>query len=148
MDNNLSAGTSDGSNTTVALPTKGKRAVNTPEFTAAIGLNYDDGSIFAGFNMNYIGKQYSTFMNDESIPSYETFNANIGYRFKNMWLAKHPQIQLNLLNIANSGYLSGTSSIKTNARSMVVNGHTVAGSAPQYYVGGGFAGVLSFSTGF
>lgn len=148
IDNNLSAGTSDGSNTTVALPTKGKRAVNTPEFTAAIGLNYDDGSIFAGFNMNYIGKQYSTFMNDESIPSYETFNANIGYRFKNMWLAKHPQIQLNLLNIANSGYLSGTSSIKTNARSMVVNGHTVAGSAPQYYVGGGFAGVLSFSTGF
>lgn len=77
IDSNLSAGTSDGSNTTVALPTKGKRAVNTPEFTAAIGLNYDDGSIFGGFNMNYIGKQYSTFMNDESIPSYETFNANI-----------------------------------------------------------------------
>lgn len=146
IDSNLRAGAQDGA--TVALPTKGKRAVNTPEFTAAIGLNYDDGSIFGGFNMNYIGKQYSTFMNDESIPSYETFNVNIGYRFKNMWLAKHPQIQLNLLNIGNSGYLSGTSSIKTNAHTMVVNGHSVAGSAPQYYVGGGFAGVLSFSTGF
>lgn len=146
IDSNLPAVASDG--TSVALPTKGKRAVNTPEFTAAVGLNYDDGSIFGGFNMNYIGKQYSTFMNDESIPGYETFNVNIGYRFKNMWLAKHPQLQLNLLNIGNSGYLSGTSSIKTNARTMMVAGHSVAGSAPQYYVGGGFAGVLSFSTGF
>ena len=146
IDSNLPTVASDG--TSVALPTKGKRAVNTPEFTAAVGLNYDDGSIFGGFNMNYIGKQYSTFMNDESIPGYETFNVNIGYRFKNMWLAKHPQLQLNLLNIGNSGYLSGTSSIKTNARSMMVAGHSVAGAAPQYYVGGGFAGVLSFSTGF
>lgn len=146
IDSNLPAVASDGAS--VALPTKGKRAVNTPEFTAAVGLNYDDGSIFGGFNMNYIGKQYSTFMNDESIARYETFNVNIGYRFKDIWLAKHPQLQLNLLNIGNSGYLSGTSSIKTNAHTVIVSGHSVAGSSPQYYVGGGFAGVLSFSTGF
>lgn len=146
IDSNLQTAATDG--TTVNLPTKGKRAVNTPEYTAAVGLNYDDGSFFGGFNMNYIGKQYSTFMNDESIPGYETFNVNLGYRFRNLSFAKHPQIQLNLVNIGNNGYLSGTSSIKTNAKNVVVAGHTVSGSAPQYYVGGGFAGVLSFSTGF
>ncbi|NHO32642.1 TonB-dependent receptor plug domain-containing protein [Acetobacter sp. LMG 1636] len=146
IDSNLPAVASDG--TAVNLPTKGKLAVNTPEFTAAVGLNYDDGSTFGGFNMNYIGKQYSTFMNDESIGGYETFNVNLGYRFRNFGFAKHPQIQLNLLNIGNNGYLSGTSSIKTNARSISVAGHSVAGSSPQYYVGGGFAGVLSFSVGF
>ncbi|NHO20375.1 TonB-dependent receptor plug domain-containing protein [Acetobacter oeni] len=146
IDSNLPTVATDG--TAVNLPTKGKTAVNTPKFTAAVGLNYDDGSVFGGFNMNYVGKQYSTFMNDESIKGYETFNVNMGYRFRNFGFAKHPQIQLNLLNIGNNGYLSGTSSIKTNARSMIVAGHTVAASAPQYYVGGGFAGVLSFSTGF
>ncbi len=146
IDNNLKAAATDG--TTVYMPTAGKNAVNTPEVTVAVGLNYDNGSVFAGFNMNYIGKQYSTFMNDESIPSYETFNMNMGYRFKSFWYAKHPQIQLNLINIGNNGYLSGTSSIKTNGQAMMVNGHQVAASAPQYYVGGGFAGVLSFTTGF
>lgn len=142
IDNNLQSGTD-------YLPTAGKIAIKSPEWTAAVGLNYDDGHLFGGFHMNYISKQYSTFMNDESIPSFETFNMNFGYRLHSVGFAKHPEITLNLLNIGNNGYLSGVSSISGNAKATKgVYGTTISGSSPSYYVGGGFAGVLSFSTGF
>jgi len=141
-DNNLRSGTD-------YLPTAGKTAVKSPKWTVAIGLNYDDGHVFGGFNMNYISSQYSTFMNDEKIPSFETFNLNFGYRFGEVWFLKHPQIQMNLLNIGNSGYLSGVSSISGTAKgTRGVFGSTIAGTAPSYYVGGGFAGIMSFSSGF
>jgi len=141
-DNNLQSGTD-------YLPTAGKIAVKSPKFTAAVGLNYDDGSLFGGFNMNYISSQYSTFMDDEKIPSFETFNLNFGYRLHEVWFMKHPQFQMNLLNIGNNGYLSGVSSITGNAKATRgVYGTTIAASAPSYYVGGGFAGILSFTTGF
>lgn len=126
-----------------------KIAVKSPKVTVAVGLSYDDGSLFGAFNMNYVSKQYSTFMDDESIPSFETFNLNFGYRFHSYMYLKHPQIQLNLMNIGNNGFLSGVSGLSTNAKATKgVYGTTIAGSSPTYFVGGGFAGVLSFTTGF
>ena len=141
-DNNLQVGND-------YIRSAGKIAVKSPKVTVAVGLSYDDGSLFGAFNMNYVSKQYSTFMDDESIPSFETFNLNFGYRFHNYMYLKHPQIQLNLMNIGNNGFLSGVSGLSTNAKATKgVYGSTIAGSSPTYFVGGGFAGVLSFTTGF
>ncbi|WP_246285574.1 TonB-dependent receptor [Nguyenibacter vanlangensis] len=141
-DNNLQVGGD-------YVPTAGKIAVKSPKATVAVGLSYDDGSLFGAFNMNYVSKQYSTFMDDETVPSFETFNLNMGYRFRSFSYLKHPQIQLNLLNIGNNGFLSGVSGLSMNAKTMRgVFGSSIAGSAPTYYVGGGFAGVLSLTTGF
>ncbi|MBR0560362.1 TonB-dependent receptor [Neokomagataea anthophila] len=142
IDNNLASGGD-------LLPTKGKTAVNTPTFSGAIGLAYDNGTVFGNFNLNYVGSQYATFMNDQKISSYFTGNVTLGYRMKNYRFVKHPQIQLNLINLGNSGYLSGASSLVGNAKvTKGVYGTSIAAQTPLYYVGGGFAGVVSVTAGF
>ncbi|MBB2160710.1 TonB-dependent receptor [Gluconacetobacter sacchari] len=142
IDNNLPAGGD-------FLATRGKTAVNTPEFSGAIGLSYDNGSVFGNFALNYVGSQYTTFMNDQKIPSYMTANVTAGYRFPSYHFIKHPQIQLNLVNLGNSGYLSGASSLVGNAKKTTgVRGSAIAAQTPLYYVGGGFAGVVSVTAGF
>lgn len=142
MDNNFWNGT-------VMLPTAGKRSVKSPTFTGALGLSYDDGHFFGTYTMNYVGSQYSTFMNDEKVPSYFTANLSLGYRLPDLGFTKHPQIQINLINMGNGGYLSGVSGVTTNAKTATaIGGAKVAGSAPNYFVGSGFAGVLGFTTGF
>ncbi|GBQ97764.1 TonB-dependent receptor [Gluconobacter cerinus] len=145
IDNNLRASSGD------YLRTKGKLAVNTPEFTASVGILYDNGSAFGGLLFNYVGSQYSTFMNDEKMPAYETLNMNLGYRFQSVGFLHRPQIQLNLVNLGlgNKGYLSSTYSVATNAHATTgVYGTAIAASAPTYNVAGGFAGIVSVSSGF
>ncbi|WP_338029644.1 TonB-dependent receptor [Gluconacetobacter tumulisoli] len=143
MDNNLPAGGT-------YLPTAGKTAVLSPEFSGSIGLSYDDGSIFGNFSFNYIGSEYSTFMNDEKIPSYETANLGLGYRFRDVAFLKRPQIQLNMTNLGNAHYLSGAWGLTTNARNVLgTDGRTVvSGAAPTYITGGNFTGMVTISSGF
>ncbi|MFT9090689.1 MAG: TonB-dependent receptor plug domain-containing protein [Gluconacetobacter sp.] len=130
------------------LPTSGKVAPLSPKFVAAIGLAYDDGRYFGDFNFSYIDSQYSTFMDDESIAARKTANVSLGYRFKDYGRMHDTKLQLNLINIGDSKYLSGVFSMPTNAKAVTVQGHTITGSTPTYYVGGAFAVVGGFSTGF
>ena len=142
LDNNLRSGTD-------YVPTKGKKAIRTPTFSGSIGLSYDNGHAFGQFSLNYVGPTYSTFMNDERIPGFTTANLSMGYRLKQVGFARSPQIQLNLINLGQPGYLSGVNSVSFNAKSTKgIYGSTIAGRAPTYFVGGGFAGVVSVSTGF
>lgn len=142
IDNNFNAGSD-------YLHTAGKTEVQSPEFSGAAGLSYDDGHLFGNFDLRYIGKQYSTFMNDQSIPDYIVSDVSLGYRFSSLGRPKHPQIQLNLINIGDNNYLSGVAGISGNARATKgVFGTTVAASAPAYYVGGGFGALVSVSSGF
>ncbi|OUI81977.1 TonB-dependent receptor [Acetobacter tropicalis] len=143
IDNNILQGSD-------YLPTKGKKPTMMPTFTGSIGLSYDDGTYFGNFALTYVGSQYTSLMNDEKMPSYETANVTLGYRYKDIGAAKHPQIQLNLMNIGNEHYLSGAYGIKTNAKATTgIRGTTIAAAgSPTYYVGGGFAAVVSVSTGF
>ncbi|GAN91545.1 TonB-dependent receptor [Gluconobacter frateurii M-2] len=141
-DNNIASGLD-------YLPTKGKRAVQSPEFSAAAGISYDDSHIFGNFVFNYVSSQYSTLMNDEKIPGYETANITIGYRMNSIGFAQHPQFQLNVVNIGAKNYLSGFQSISNNAKATRgVYGTTIAGSSPLYLSAGGLAVVASLSTGF
>lgn len=139
------------------LPTRGKKAIRTPDFSGSLGLSYDDTHLFGQFTLNYVGPTYSTFMNDERIPGFMTANLSMGYRLRQVGFARSPQIQLNLINLGQlnlinlgqSGYLSGVNSVSANAHTTQgVYGTTIAGKAPTYFVGGGFAGVVSVSTGF
>lgn len=141
-DNNIATGGD-------LLPTKGKRAVQSPEFSAAVGLSYDDGSVFGNFVFNYVSSQYSTIMNDEKIPGYETANITLGYRMHSIGFAQHPQFQLNVVNIGAKNYLSGFQSISNNAKATRgIYGTTIAGSSPLYLSAGGVAAVASLSTAF
>ncbi|OUJ15295.1 TonB-dependent receptor [Acetobacter sp. DsW_063] len=141
-DNNIASGLD-------YLPTKGKIAVQSPEFSAAAGISYDDGHIFGNFVFNYVSSQYSTLMDDEKIPGYETANMTLGYRMRSIGFAQHPQIQLNVINIGAKNYLSGFQSISNNAKATRgVYGTTIAGSSPLYLSAGGVAAVASLSTAF
>lgn len=142
IDNNISAGGD-------YLPTKGKTSVLTPKFMGSIGISYDNGTLFGNFSFNYIDSQYTTFMDDQSIPAYKTANLSIGYRFRDIGFLKRPQIQLNLINLGDTRYLSGAWGLTSNAVATTgVYGHTIAASQPTYITGSKFSGLVSLTTGF
>ena len=130
------------------LPTKGKIAINSPEYTVNVGLSYDDGHFFANGYMSYVGSQYATYMNDEKMPAYAIGNVTLGYRFKKLWIAKYPQVQVNAQNISDNKYLAAGGGGLNAQTTRGVFGSTVKGSSPVYTIGGGFGLVVSVSTGF
>lgn len=143
IDNNLPSGGD-------ILPTAGKTAVRSPHFQVGAGLRYDDGHFFSMITMHYASHQYATFMNDERMPSTLTADMSLGYRFHNIAALHQPTLRLNLSNLSNQHYLSGISSTSLNARNTTgLHGTTIAsGGAPSYYIGGGFAAMATFSSGF
>ena len=131
------------------LPTRGKRAVRSPTLQAAAGLTYDDGHFFGVMTVKYTGHQYATFMNDERMPSHVTGNLALGYRMNDVSVLHRPEFRMNFINITNQHYLSGVADPTMNAHDTQGRyGTTIAGQAPDYYIGGGFAALFTASTGF
>ncbi|CAI3931136.1 Fe transport (CirA) (PDB:1BY3) [Commensalibacter papalotli (ex Botero et al. 2024)] len=131
------------------LPTKGKQAVRSPPWQFAVGLTYDNGHFFANGDVKMVGKQYATFMNDESMGSFATGNLAFGYRFDSYGFMQHPQIRMNFINITDQKYLSGVSSPTGNAHTTTGKyGTSIPGSSPYYNIGGGFATMLTMTTAF
>ncbi len=128
------------------LPTKGKQAVASPKYQFAAGSSYDDGLIFGSMALKYVGRQYSTFMNDESIKPYATLDLSIGVHLAGMLDGKRTDLRLNAINITNPKVLSGVYALSSNALDTTGRGgSTIYGSAPSYYIGSGraFVGTLS-----
>ncbi|MFT9380119.1 TonB-dependent receptor, partial [Gluconobacter sp.] len=142
IDNNIASGGD-------LLPTKGKLAVRSPTLQAAAGLSYDDGHIFGVATLHYTGHQYATFMNDERMSDRTTGDISVGYRFGDLSRLHKPTLRLNFINITNERSLSGVASPTLNAKDTTgIYGSTISGSAPSYYIGGGFAALFTASTGF
>lgn len=150
IDNNIAAtGTLNGQTVNDYLPTKGKNAVRAPKYMAGLGLDYDTGRWFISANLKYIGKQYSTFMNDNSIPGYINNSVNLGYRFHGFGFLKAPQIQLNMTNMTNAKLRNGISSTQTNAnKAKGIYGSTINGSDPVYYLQPPFSAIVTVSSSF
>ncbi|GEN61076.1 TonB-dependent receptor [Acetobacter nitrogenifigens] len=147
IDNNIMASTTSG--TTDYLPTKGKIAIRSPKVQAGLGLDYDDGHLWISGQLKYIAKQYSTFMNDQSIPQYITNQVAVGYRFKSFGYLKSPEIQLNMQNLTGAKFRNGVYGFQTNANATKgVYGGTIAGSSPTYYLQVPFSAMVTLSTGF
>jgi iron complex outermembrane receptor protein len=128
------------------VPSAGKTAVESPPFMVSAGLSYDDTTWFGNVLFTYKASQYTTFMNDEKIPGYPQANLSIGYRVHDYLPSVHPEIKLNLINIGDVRYLSGPYSVTTNAQTTRgVYGTSIPGSSPLYYIGGGFAAVISLA---
>ncbi|AAV90087.2 TonB-dependent receptor [Zymomonas mobilis subsp. mobilis ZM4 = ATCC 31821] len=131
------------------LPTKGKTAVRSPRFQAAVGLTYDDGHFFSVATIHYIDRQYATFTNDERISAHVTGDLSIGYRFSDAVRLQKPTIRMNFINITNKHYISGVADPTFNAKDTVGrHGNIISGSSPDYYIGGGFAALFTASTEF
>lgn len=148
LNNNLQTTTTTGA--LDYLPTKGKQLPQAPRFIGALGMDYDDGSIFGNFTYKYVDKQYATFTNDESMPAHMDANTSIGYRFSDYGFAKSPEIKLNIYNLFNVRSLTGVSGVQSNALpTKGVKGGTIASSGtPSYYMGEGFAAIVTLRTAF
>ena len=132
IDNDLGDGTD-------LARTAGRTATSSPRFQAAIGLHYDDGTVWGQFDVKYVGRQYTTFTNDESIPAYVTPDLSFGYRLPKLGLAHRTELQLNLVNIG-SPFLSGVATPTISARPTLGRyGTPIAGSPPTYFVSSGLA---------
>lgn len=131
------------------LPTAGKHAVSSPTMQYGLGGTYDDGRVFGSFALKYVGRQYSTFTNDESIAGYATLDMSVGVHLAGLIDQKRTDLRLNLINATNPHVLSGVSAISTNAQDTTGrNGTAIAGSPPAYYIGSGRAVVVTLSRAF
>ncbi len=131
------------------VPTKGKTAVRSPRVQAGLGLSYDDGDIFGNIGLKFVDKQYSTFLDDESIPAYVTMDVALGYRFPSIGLKGRPELKLNLINLNEGNYLSGVATPTTNANTVIGRfGTSIAGSSPTYYLSAGFTALVTLRQAF
>jgi iron complex outermembrane receptor protein len=132
------------------LPTSGKELPRAPRYQAAFGIDYDDGHMFGNMAWKVTGQQYSTLMNDQSIPSFARLDAAIGYRFGNIAGMKEPEFKINFMNLTNRKDLNGVSGVQSNALATVgTNGTSISASGtPTYYQSQGFAFLATFKVGF
>ena len=131
------------------LPTAGKHAVSSPTEQFGLGGTYDDGRLFGSFALKYVGRQYSTFTNDESIAGYATLDMSVGVHLAGLIDQKRTDLRLNVINATNPHVLSGVEAISTNAQDTTGrNGTIIGGSAPAYYIGAGRAFVVTLSRAF
>ena len=141
IDNNIQDGTDEAS-------TAGKVATSSPEFQAAFGLHYDDGTVFGQFDVKYVGKQFTTFTNDESIPSTVTPDLSVGVRLPKGGLARRTELQLNFINIGGT-FLSGVATPTISAQDVRGKfGTVIAGTAPTYYLSSGTAVLFTAKQAF
>ena len=123
--------------------------MSAPSFQFALGSTYDDGRLFGSSALKYVGRQYATFINDESIKGYATLDLSVGVHLAGLIDDKTMDLRLNAINLSNPHVLSGVQSVSTNAQDTVGrDGTLIAGSAPTYYVGSGRAVVATLSRAF
>ncbi|KXV22849.1 TonB-dependent receptor [Gluconobacter japonicus] len=147
MDNNL--GVMDTSSRLDYLPTSGKTMVMSPKFMASVGVHYNYRNFFGNLDFHWVDSQYSTFMNDQSMPAYKTVDLGIGYRFKKVFAFQSPTIRLNFTNLTNVKYLSSVAVVGNNAiKTRGVNGGSIAAGSASYYLGAPLAVMMTVGTDF
>ena len=131
------------------LPNKGKKMVLAPDWIANAGARFARGGFYASVTYKYVSKQYSTFMNDQAIPSMSTFDLGMGYKFRELGPLKGTAIRLTVTNIGNKPYISTLSAAQPNAIATTgVNGTPLPAAAPTYYIAAPRAALLTISTDF
>ncbi len=113
-------------NATTFVDTSGKSIPETPEwqFGGRGGLRF--GSVSASMQVKYVGKRFATDLNDVSVPSYVTADADMRVDLKDLGLEK-TYFQLNVFNLFDKRYIGSINTQISNA----ANG----GSNPTFVVG-------------
>jgi len=131
------------------LPNKGKKMVLSPDWIVNAGVRFASGGFYTTLQYKYVSKQYSTFMNDEAIPSMSTFDLGMGYKFKELGPLKGTAIRLTVTNIGNKNYISTLSAAQPNAVATTgINGTAMPAAAPTYYIAAQRAALVTISTAF
>lgn len=108
---------------TTTLRTKGKKLVETPDWTVSGRIQYVFGGFTVGLQGKFVGDRFSTDMNDEVAESYTVFDADIRYDLTDFGY-EDTYIQFNAINLFDENYLGNISSA-TNAQSTDVSNTNV-----------------------
>jgi iron complex outermembrane recepter protein len=137
---------------TTALPTSGKKLVETPDTTYALRVQYaKDGFVF-GAQGKYVSKRFSTDVNDEFVPEYTVVDLDVSYDLAKLG-AKDTLLQFNIINVFAEDYfgnIASTNNALTVPNVSLVTGTTVArtGAAPTYSLGAPRTLQMSIKTKF
>lgn len=94
--------------------TAGKQVVETPKWTFAGRLTYDIGKFQIGVQGKFIGERYMTDVNDQKLPHYTVWDADVRYDLGgDGW--KKSYLQLNVTNIFDKFYYGNLSGTQTSA---------------------------------
>jgi iron complex outermembrane receptor protein len=104
---------------TYLVPTTGKKLVETPDWTVGGRVQYRVAGFTAGLQGKYVGKRFSTDINDEFAPSYTVFDADLRYDLGKLGLG-HSMIQFNVINLFDKHYFGSVATTRTNALPFVV----------------------------
>ncbi len=120
-------------NATTVIPTLGKQLVETPEYQAGGRVEYITDVFEIGVDYKYVGKRFSTDVNDQSTPGYDIVDLNARL---NIDKSHGSWVQFNANNLFNKHYLGNISSV-TNAVTIPASGTASAISSgnPTYSVG-------------
>jgi iron complex outermembrane receptor protein len=127
---------------TVTLPTKGKRVVETPKWTVGYRAQVEFEPVSVGLQVKYVSDRFATDLNDIKSQAYTTadFDARVDleqFGLDNSWF------QINVTNIFDRFYLAniGTQIAGTNNNGLVLvpglaaNASIPGGSAPNFSIG-------------
>jgi iron complex outermembrane receptor protein len=129
-----------------ALPTKGKELVETPRYTLFWRGEYELSAFTLGIQGKYVGKRFSTDVNDETTPAYTVWDLDIRYDMAQVGLPK-AYLQLNVTNLADEKYFGSISS-GTNTNPIITPGGVIASALPFYQIGSPRAVSLSVHAEF
>jgi iron complex outermembrane receptor protein len=124
-DDNVTFQTGGGA---VTEPTAGKTVVDAPKHIAFANLGYDDHSLYANLDVNYLSKRYFTYLNDQSVPSHTVVDLNLGYRFHGPGLLKGLELQGDVTNLLDQRYIS---TLGTNGFGFSGDNQTLQAGAPR-----------------
>ncbi len=112
------------------LPIKGKKVVETPDWKVFQRADWTVTDLISvGVQMEYVGKRYSTDVNDQFAKAYTTWDADMRIKLP-FWGGDKVYLQANVKNIADVKYLG---SISTQTNAITIPGST--GFAPTYVPG-------------
>jgi iron complex outermembrane recepter protein len=98
-DNILGGAGAADDNAPIFAATAGKELVETPDWTAALRLEFDRGPFTVGLQGRYTGDRWATDVNDQVAPDYVVFDLDARFQF-----LENASLQLNVLNLADEDY--------------------------------------------
>jgi iron complex outermembrane receptor protein len=102
---------------TLVIPTRGKVAPDTPVWTAAQRITYTWRNLDLGLQWKFVDDRYVTLVNDLSVPSYATIDANLRVHLDDI-TTPGTYLQFNVINLTNAKYLGSLNITNTNNSSL------------------------------
>ncbi|HET9444843.1 MAG TPA: TonB-dependent receptor, partial [Steroidobacteraceae bacterium] len=96
----------DAQGTRTVVPVSGKQVPDAPEILFKSELSYDNGSLFAHFDLNYTDERFYTYLNEGGVGAYTLLNVGVGYRFKGVLAVEELLLQADVTNLTDEEYFS------------------------------------------